>query len=259
MTAVVTMTTLGVHKTTTSPSIYLTLLKHPDGLIPALVTVMIDVNQTLGQVATAHPVSTLVFLRHRLDFCCGGGKRLGDACVAAGLDPARIIHEIEAEGTTQAPERWDTKPLPDLIDFILTRYHEPLRVDLPALTEAARRVERVHAKKPTCPHGLAALLEQLTAELEQHMGKEEQVLFPAIRFGRRGDLVHMPVRVMMLEHDDHGANLKRVRELATGFVPPPEACATWRALYVGLDKLEAELMEHIHLENNVLFPRALHG
>lgn len=220
---------------------------------------MIHANQTLGHVATAHPASTLVFLRHRLDFCCGGRKPLGDACRDAGLDPAEVILEIEAEGATRTPERWDDKPLPTLIDFIIGTYHEPLRTDLPALLEAARRVERVHGKKPSCPNGLASFLEQLTADLEQHLDKEEQGLFPAIRSGRCGGPLHMPVRVMMQEHEDHGAHLQRLRELTTGFVPPAEACATWRALYAGLAKLESELMEHIHLENNVLFPRALNG
>jgi regulator of cell morphogenesis and NO signaling len=220
---------------------------------------MIDATQTLGEVATAHPVSTLVFLRHRLDFCCGGGQRLGDACRDAGLDPVEVIQEIESEGTARPTERWDTRALPELIDFILRRYHEPLRTDLPALIEAARRVERVHGTKPSCPHGLTSHLEQVTSELEQHMLKEEQVLFPAIRAGKLGSPVHMPIRVMMQEHDDHGANLRRSRAMATEFVPPAEACATWRALYAGLAKLEAELMEHIHLENNVLFPRALNG
>jgi regulator of cell morphogenesis and NO signaling len=220
---------------------------------------MIDANDTLGRVATTHPASTLVFLRHRLDFCCAGGRRLGDACRAAGLDPEVVIAEIDAEGTARPPERWDTRPLPELLDFILTRFHEPLRSDLPALLDAARRVERVHAKKESCPHGLAAVLEQLDAEIRQHLAKEEQVLFPALRSGNAGANVHMPIRVMMQEHDDHGASLRRLRELATDFNPPPEACATWRALYAGLDKLESELMEHIHLENNVLFPRALNA
>lgn len=220
---------------------------------------MIDANQTLGHVATVHPASTLVFLRHRLDFCCGGGRRLGDACQTAGIDAARVISEIEAEEAEKVADRWDDKPLPQVVDFILTRYHTPLRVDLPALIEAARRVERVHGSKPTCPHGLAALLQQLTTELEQHMGKEEQVLFPAISAGKVGGAIHMPIRVMMQEHDDHGAHLVRLRHLTSDFVPPEGACATWRALYTGLAKLEAELMEHIHLENNVLFPRALAG
>jgi regulator of cell morphogenesis and NO signaling len=220
---------------------------------------MIDANETLGQVATTHPDSTLVFLRHRLDFCCGGGQKLGDACRAAGLDPDAVIAEIASEVTTRAPERWDARPLPELIDFIVTRYHEPLRADLPVLLEASRKVERVHAKKASCPHGLATVLEQLEAELRQHLVKEELVLFPALRAGHAGRPVHMPIRVMMQEHDDHGASLRRVRELATDFKAPPEACATWRALYAGLEKLEAELTQHIHLENNVLFPRALNA
>lgn len=220
---------------------------------------MIDANETLGQLATAHPAATRVFLRHRLDFCCGGRQKLADACRESGLDAAAIIEEIAASDGAPTTERWDEKPLPDLIDFILTRFHEPLRRDLPALVEAAQRVERVHGDKPTCPRGLAALLERVHAEIQQHLAKEEQVLFPAIQSGSHGPQVHMPIRVMMQEHDDHGANLQQLRELAGNFVPPPEACATWRALYSGLETLEAELMEHIHLENNVLFPRALNA
>ncbi len=220
---------------------------------------MIDTNQTLGQLATTHPVATHVFLRHRLDFCCGGGQKLADACEKAGLDPDAIAAEITLEGETRPLDRWDVKPLTEVIDFILTRYHEPLRRDLSVLSEAASRVERVHGRKPSCPRGLALFLEQLDAALRQHMTKEEQVLFPAITAGGRGDRVHMPIRVMMQEHDDHGANLRTLRELTTDFTPPPEACATWRALYSGLEKLESELMEHIHLENNILFPRALNA
>lgn len=220
---------------------------------------MLDINQTLGQVATNHPESTLVFLRHRLDFCCGGGQKFGDACRAAGLEPGAILSEIESECRAKVPERWDAKPLDELIDFILARYHEPLRLDLPALIAAARRVERVHGKKPSCPRGLAAELEQVERDLCEHLAKEEEILFPAIRAGASGAPLHMPTRVLMQEHDGHGAALKRLRLLATDFQPPEEACATWRALYAGLDKLERELMEHIHLENNVLFPRALNA
>ncbi|HEY6728273.1 MAG TPA: iron-sulfur cluster repair di-iron protein [Polyangiaceae bacterium] len=217
---------------------------------------MIQPNETLGQVAATHPAATQVFLRHRLDFCCGGRQELGDACREAGLDPYSVIGEIVAESATRDPVRWDTRPLLDLIEFILIHYHQPLRRDLRVLGEAARKVERVHGKKASCPLGLAALLEQLELELQEHMDKEEQVLFPAIQSGA-GTRLQMPIRMMMQEHDDHGATLQLVRERASDFQPPPEACATWRALYSGLAKLESELMEHIHLENNVLFPRAL--
>ncbi len=220
---------------------------------------MIDANETLGQVANQHPEATFVFLRHRLDFCCGGARKLSEACQAAGLDPQQVIDEISAEGTARPARRWDSEPLNDVIDHILVRYHEPLRADLPALVAAAQRVERVHASKPTCPVGLAAHLERMHEELLQHLEKEEQVLFPALRAGSRGGRVHMPIRVMTQEHDEHGVNLQRLRQLAADFRAPPEACATWRALYAGLEKLEAELMEHIHLENNLLFPRALAG
>lgn len=219
---------------------------------------MIDATQTLGDLATAYPAATQVFMRHKLDFCCGGGRKLADACRTAGLDPEAVIEEIVAQTQSRPPERWDTRPLPEVIEFILTRYHEPLRADLPVLIGAAQKVERVHAAKPSCPRGLAAELEQLDAEVRQHLAKEEQVLFPAIASGH-GARVHMPVRVMMQEHDDHGAALERLRELTTDFEPPVEACATWRALYAGLAKLERDLMEHISLENNLLFPRALNA
>jgi regulator of cell morphogenesis and NO signaling len=220
---------------------------------------MIDTKETLGQIASTHPAAMHVFLRHRLDFCCGGAQKFTEACHTAGLDPNEVASEIAVEAEGRPVARWDTKPLPEVISFILNRYHEPLRRDLSVLTEAAARVERVHGKKPSCPRGLTECLVQFDAELREHMSKEEQVLFPAILAGGRGAQLHMPIRVMLQEHDDHGANLRRLRELTTQFIPPPEACATWRALYSGLDKLESELMEHIHLENNVLFPRALNG
>ncbi|HSC89959.1 MAG TPA: iron-sulfur cluster repair protein YtfE [Polyangiaceae bacterium] len=216
-------------------------------------------NDTLGQLAATYPLSTQVFLRHRLDFCCGGKQTLQDACRTRGLDPDAVIREIEGEAPVTAKLRWDSAPLTELMEFIITRYHHSLRRDLPGLIEAARRVERVHGAKPSCPRGLTALLEEVYSELSSHMDKEEQVLFPLIAAGGVGPRVHMPVRMMMMEHDDHGTNLRSLRALVTDFVPPPEACATWRALYVGLERLEGELMEHIHLENNVLFPRALAG
>ena len=224
---------------------------------------MIDANQTLGDLATTHPAATTVFLRHRLDFCCAGGRKLADACRTAGIDPATVVAELaELAGGAKDGEalaRWDTAPLAELVDHIYNRYHEAHRRDLPALVAAARKVERVHADKPSCPHGLADHLARVEAEMYAHMAKEEQILFPALASGHRGPSVHMPIRVMMHEHEEHGASLGRIRDLTGDLMPPEGACRTWRALYAGLEQLEAELMEHIHLENNVLFPRALNG
>ena len=120
----------------------------------------------------------------------------------------------------------------------------------------AEKVERVHAKKPTCPRGLARHLERMLDAVEEHLAKEEQILFPLIR-GGHGPKAQMPIRMMLQEHDDHGAALARTRALTNDLVPPMEACATWKALYLGLGELERDLHTHIHLENHVLFPRAL--
>ena len=214
---------------------------------------------SLAELARVQPGATLVFLRHRLDFCCGGKRSLADACRIAGLDPAAILDELDHEARRGGPVAgWTDQPLAALADHIEARYHTALRRDLPPLLEAARKVERVHADKPGVPAGLADVLAEFYAEMLAHMAKEEGVLFPLIRRGVRGESVYMPVRVMESEHDAHAHQLARIRELTGDLVPPPPACATWRALYGGLLTLEAELMQHIHLENNVLFQRAVH-
>ncbi len=214
---------------------------------------------TLASLATERPEAVRVFQRHGLDFCCNGRRTLADACREAGLDPEALVREIRAEAREEEDlERWDQRALPDLIDHILARFHERHRADVPGLVEMARKVEQVHADKPSCPRGLTAHLERVSDELEQHMQKEEQILFPLIRRGA-GPQAAMPVQVMEMEHEDHGRNLAHTRELTTDLTPPPEACTTWRALYQGLAELEREVMQHVHLENNVLFPRALRG
>lgn len=210
----------------------------------------------IGDIARDQPATTRVFLRHKLDFCCGGRRTLREACAKAGLDPAAIQRELAAEMTAHPTPTWELRPNADLVDHIVSRYHEGLRRDLPGLLEAARKVERVHADKPAVPAGLANELDELWQEMQQHMMKEERVLFPMLRMGARGPQVYMPVRVMEHEHDSHAVYLRRIRELTGDLVPPPHACATWRALYHGLQRIENEMMEHIHLENNVLFPRA---
>jgi len=210
---------------------------------------------TLAQVVAAGPAAARVLYRHRLDFCCGGQRTLGDACVEAGLNPQTVLEEIERESVSTAPSRVPTDPV-QLVDYILERYHRPLRPELVRLLEMAQKVERVHAQKPTCPTGLAAHVSEMQQAIEEHLAKEEQILFPMIQAGH-GDRAYMPVQMMMHEHLDHAASLRRMRELTGDLRVPAEACATWRALYEGLAALELDLMEHIHLENNVLFPVVL--
>lgn len=182
---------------------------------------------------------------------------LAEACASAGLDPDSILAEVQGEASKPGSfERWDTRPLADVIDHILERFHEPHRQELPRLVAMAKKVEEVHAKKATCPRGLAEHLERMTEELEQHMQKEELMLFPLFRSARALAVPGL-IHVMEAEHRDHGEQLERLRELTCNFTPPPEACGTWSALYLGLAELERELMEHIHTENNILFPKTL--
>ncbi|MDP1569204.1 MAG: iron-sulfur cluster repair di-iron protein [Vicinamibacterales bacterium] len=216
-----------------------------------------NATMTLAELATTHPGASRVFHRHGLDFCCGGRRPLAEVCDEQGISAEDLVREIEAESATAGDRtRWDARPLPDLIQHIVTVYHARLRAELPELVALAERVESRHGSKPSCPHGLAAHLIETGDHAFAHMAKEEQVLFPMLLAGGAA-LASGPIRQMEIEHDDHAANLARTRALTGNFVPPAEACPTWRALYVRLDALEAELMEHIHLENHVLFPRAL--
>ena len=215
---------------------------------------------SLGDLARANPSSTRVFLRHRLDFCCGGRHTLAEACERAGLDPAAIAAELEREAARgDAPPSWEARSQTELADHIESYYHAALRRDLPPLIEAARKVERVHADKPAVPAGLADVLTAFFADMQRHMAKEETILFPMIRRGARGEAVYLPVRMMESEHDSHREHLVKIRELTGDLQLPAHACATWTALYHGLETVEADLMQHIHLENNILFSRATHA
>lgn len=211
---------------------------------------------TLADIVVKHPEAAKVFARHGLDFCCHGQRPLDEACRERGLSHDVVLREVEAASSATDEVRWDERPLPELVDHILERYHAPLLDDIDALIAMARKVEEVHAGKSSLPTGLGALMEGVRSAVEAHLAKEEQILFPMIKSGQ-GAMAAMPVKVMMQEHEDHGANLELIREKTRNLEPPEGACATWRALYDGLKRLEMDLFEHIHLENNVLFPRAL--
>ena len=218
---------------------------------------MLQTTTTLAELATKHPAASRVFYRHGFDFCCHGNRPLEEACKEAGIPAAAIVHEIEAEDRNYGDShRWDERPLPDLISYIVTYYHRRLREELPLLVEMADKVERVHADKPSRPAGLRDHLTAVHSAVLDHLAKEERVLFPMILAGRES-WVSGPIHMMEIEHDDHAESLKRTRMLTTNLIPPAEACTTWKALYKRLEEFELELMEHIHLENNVLFRRAL--
>src|SRR5690606_28567851 len=214
-------------------------------------------DHSLGNLACAIPGATRVFHDHRLDFCCGGQKSLRQAAEQRGLDPLQIAGELGALQVQQNSEPdWRNAPFGELIGHILARFHARHREQLPELIRLASRVEQVHGARPECPNGLADHLRQMLQELESHMLKEEQILFPMLTRGLAGQ-TQGPIAVMRFEHDQHGDSLERIMELTDDTTPPANACNTWRALYTGLAELREDLMQHIHLENNVLFARAL--
>ncbi|WP_043766029.1 iron-sulfur cluster repair protein YtfE [Algiphilus aromaticivorans] len=209
--------------------------------------------QSLGELARTIPGATAVFHNYRLDFCCGGDKMLREAAQMRGVDPDEVVARLEdLLAAPPSAEHWEQASEAELIDHILVRYHDPLREQLPELQRLTRRVEKVHAAHPDCPAGLADVLAQMEEELEMHMRKEEEVLFPMLARRQHG-AASQPVRVMRDEHDAHGEVLERIATLTNDMQPPERACNTWQALYAGLALLRHDLMEHIHLENNVLF------
>lgn len=208
--------------------------------------------QALGQIAVALPGATAVFRRHKLDFCCGGQISLRDAAAQRGLDLEALLGELAGLDRDDRDGEVPREPAA-LIDHILARYHEVHRAQLPELIRMARRVEAVHRDHPDVPAGLADHLEAMHDELLEHMAKEEEVLFPMLRRGGH-PFVSQPIAVMRDEHLHHGDSLARLAALTHDANPPVGACTTWRALYAGIGSLTDDLMQHIHLENNLLFP-----
>lgn len=212
----------------------------------------LNAEQAIGQIAVELPGATAVFRRLKLDFCCGGQVSLKQAAADKGLDVSAILAELAAlQRSSDVPAL--TEP-GELIDHILARYHDVHRAQLPELVRMARRVEAVHRDHPQVPAGLGDLLEDMQEELLSHMQKEENILFPLLKTGGH-PFVGQPINVMRAEHLDHGESLEKLAALTNDAQPPEGACNTWRALYAGIAQLNDDLINHIHLENNVLFPQ----
>ncbi|MBK5073667.1 iron-sulfur cluster repair protein YtfE [Budviciaceae bacterium CWB-B4] len=214
-------------------------------------------SQSLGALAVAIPGATKLFRQYDLDFCCGGKQTLQRAADKKMLDIAELSQQLDrlASKPSEAKD-WSQSPYSEMISHILQRYHQRHREQLPELILLAQKVERVHAAKLTCPHGLAERLTIIYQDLEQHMMKEERILFPMIEQGM-GTQAGGPINVMEMEHDQAGQDVEKIKHITNNLTPPAEACNTWRALYSSTEEFITDLMEHIHLENNILFPRAL--
>jgi regulator of cell morphogenesis and NO signaling len=212
--------------------------------------------QPVGKIATSLPGAAAVFRRHGISFCCGGSDSIEAAAEAAGLLPETLLGELQGladHALTQAP--YGTV---DLINHIRTRYHDTHRVELISLIPLAAKVERVHGNHPDAPIGLTNLLERIQGDLHSHMHREELMLFPLLE---RGDhqVLTRPIEQMRHEHEVEVQHLAELEHVTGGFHLPEGACNSWRALYIGAKKFAEDLIQHMHLENEVLFPRFAGG
>ena len=225
---------------------------------------------TVREIALDQPASIRVFEKFGIDYCCGGRKPLAQACAERSLNVDAVLAALaEAKGVPQPGADWARAPLQAICNHIVETHHAYVRGELPRLQQFARKVVSRHGDtRPELPQ-IQHSIEALAEELLQHLSKEEMILFPYVTSleqslascGPRSlgcfDSVRNPIRVMMAEHDAAGGLMARIRELSHDYTPPEGACPTYRGFYQALSEFEGDLHRHVHLENNILFPRAI--
>jgi len=228
----------------------------------------INTSTTVGDLVVEQPSRSRVFEKHGIDYCCGGGISLEQACRKDDIDLGTVVRELESATSETGDDKVDLTAitLEQLISLIISTHHEYLRRELPRLAGLTQKVANAHGDSPTGPQlaELVGVFRGLADELLAHMMKEERMLFPAIiRLETDGSTgmpfgsIANPIRVMEAEHDAAGNALERIRELTDTYSLPEWGCNTYRAMLDGLRELELDLHQHIHKENNILFPKAI--
>lgn len=232
----------------------------------------VTISKTVRDYAIETPQTIPVFEKLGIDFCCGGDRPLEEACAAANLNLDEVQKALEtalAEPVRPSERELRAGSLAELIEHVVTTHHVYVRTQTPEIEKLLEKVYGKHgANHPELAH-IRSVFHGLGQELMMHMMKEENILFPYIERMEeaviQGDpilpppfgTVANPVRMMEHEHDDAGLALKALRETSQGYTPPADACVSFQALYTALENYEKDLHQHIHLENNVLFPRAV--
>ncbi|SMD01627.1 iron-sulfur cluster repair di-iron protein [Pedobacter nyackensis] len=227
--------------------------------------------ETIGEIVTKDYRKAQVFKRFGIDFCCGGKKTVSEVCEKKGIDALEVQGALALlTGETSTTEndylRWD---IGFLTDFIINTHHQYVKENTPFIMELANKVAKVHGGQHPETLRIAQIFCQVGADLMLHMSKEERILFPFIKelvavqhqggsvptsaFGK----VSNPIQMMESEHEQAGEALQTIREITNNFTLPPDACNSYTILYKKLDEYENDLHRHVHLENNVLFPKAI--
>jgi regulator of cell morphogenesis and NO signaling len=229
--------------------------------------------KTVRELAVEIPNATRVFEKLKLDYCCGGNRPLAEACAGAGVDVEMVIRLLqasaEADRQSGAATDFQTMSLTTLMTYIVDTHHIFTRQEMERLSTLLDKVCSVHGQNHPELLAIKPLFQELGDDLVPHMFKEEHVLFPYIErmeaavkshrplppppFGT----VRNPVRMMMMEHDSAGDILRKMRETSADYTVPSDGCISYQTLYGALEALEKDIHQHIHLENNILFPRAV--
>ncbi len=229
----------------------------------------LEATKTIGQIAAEIPSATREFEKLGIDYCCGGNRTLGQACSEANLPLGETLARLQAGATSAQSKEWQNLLLADLIAHIIATHHVFVREESPRILALAAKVTGVHAANHPELLQVQKVFDGLAEELRVHLMKEEQMLFPHISLMEEGVLagepappamfgtVANPVRMMMQEHDGAGAALRLLHSITSNYALPGDACISYRTLYQALQDFEADLHQHIHLENNILFPRAV--
>jgi regulator of cell morphogenesis and NO signaling len=232
---------------------------------------MINTETTVKAIALQIPESTRLFERLKIDYCCGGNQPLAQACASAGIDVDNVMGMLAevTESTSQPESDFQNASLPDLITHIVETHHVFTKTELDRLEALGDKVLAAHGGNHPELVAVRELLDQLCHDLKPHMFKEERILFPFIvamaeaaeqnqpaPFAPFGT-INNPIRMMMFEHDNAGQILRQLRAMTSDYTLPVDACVSYQTLYRALENLEKDLHQHIHLENNILFPKAV--
>jgi regulator of cell morphogenesis and NO signaling len=226
---------------------------------------------TIGELAAADYRKAQVFKRYGLDFCCGGKKTLAEACSRKNVPLTQVENELKIleQSPANPPFKFNDWEPDFLADFIEQNHHQYVKKSLQPIRELAAKVARVHGAQHPETVKVAGAFIEISEELESHMIKEEQILFPYIRNlvqqKKTGDAsesspfgsVRQPINLMEMEHESVGRNMDLIHQLTGAFSLPPDACSSYSLLYNWLREFEEDLHQHVHLENNILFPKAI--
>ena len=226
-----------------------------------------QISDTVGEIVRDRPSLSRLFEQAKVDYCCGGKKTLDEACRNQGIDPQTFLAQLEAisNSNTEIEMNVATLSLTKLADHIEQTHHSYLHTELPRLGKMVAKVAAVHGEKEPRLHQIKDIFLAISQELETHLQKEEKILFPMIRQLESSAIVPSfhcgtianPVHQMEFEHDEAGVALGQLRQLTDNYTPPEWACNTYRAMLDGLLNFEQDMHQHIHKENNVLFPKAI--